>query len=100
MIRHFQRYETAGISPKVTQDVLLLAGSEDHYVPSHQLLDQIATLTHTRSLTARVFTSYEQGQNHVQVGNLGLALRTMIEWMESLQVRRVALADSDKVHHF
>jgi len=48
-LRHFQRFETASISPKVTQDVLLLAGSEDHYVPIHQLPDQIATLTHVRS---------------------------------------------------
>ena len=95
-LRHFQRFETASISPKVTQDVLLLAGSEDHYVPIHQLPDQIATLTHARSLTVHVFTPYEQAQNHVQVGNYGLALRTMIEWIESLQVRGVVLANRDK----
>jgi hypothetical protein len=50
----------------------------------HQLPDQIATLTHVRSLTARLFTRAEQAQNHVQVGNMGLAFRTMIDWMTSL----------------
>ncbi len=87
----FQQYQTAPISSRVTQDVLLMAGAQDHYVPAHQLPDQIATLTHVRSLTARLFTSYEQAQNHVQVGNFGLTFRTVIEWLESLQVRDARL---------
>ena len=50
----------------------------------HQLPNQIAALAHVRSLTARLFTRAEQAQNHVQVGNFGLAFRVMIDWMESL----------------
>src|SRR5271165_632385 len=84
MMKHYQKYETASISPRLTQDVLLMAGAEDHYIPVHQLLDQIATLTHVRSLTARLFTRAEQAQNHVQVGNMGLAFRVILDWMESL----------------
>ena len=84
VLKHYQKYETAGISPRLTQDVLLMAGAEDHYIPVHQLPDQIATLTHVRSLTARLFTRAEQAQNHVQVGNMGLAFRTMIDWMTGL----------------
>jgi pimeloyl-ACP methyl ester carboxylesterase len=82
MMKHYQKYETASISSQLTQDVLLMAGAEDHYVPVHQLPDQIATLTHVRSLTARLFTRAEQAQNHCQVGNMGLAFRIMIDWME------------------
>jgi pimeloyl-ACP methyl ester carboxylesterase len=82
-LKHFQKYETASISPLLTQDVLVLAGAEDHYIPVHQLPDQIATLTYVRSLTARLFTRAEQAQNHCQVGNMGLAFRVMIDWMES-----------------
>ena len=84
MLKHYQKYETASISSLLTQDVLLMAGTEDHYVPVHQLPDQIATLTHVRSLTARLFTRAEQAQNHVQVGNMGLAFRVMIDWMTGL----------------
>jgi pimeloyl-ACP methyl ester carboxylesterase len=84
MLKHYQKYETASISSLVNQDVLLMAGAEDHYVPVHQLPDQIATLMHVRSLTARLFTRAEQAQNHVQVGNMGLAFRTMIDWMAGL----------------
>jgi len=84
MLKHFQKYETASISSQVTQDVLLMAGAEDHGIALHELPDQIATLTHVRSLTARLFTRAEQAQNHCQVGNYGLAFRTIIDWMTGL----------------
>jgi alpha-beta hydrolase superfamily lysophospholipase len=83
-LKHYQKYETASISPVLTQDVLLMAGAEDHIIPLHQLPDQIATLTHVRSLTARLFTCAEQAQNHCQIGNMGLAFRVILDWMESL----------------
>ena len=84
MLKHFQKYETASISSRLTQDVLLMAGAEDHAIAMHELPDQIATLTHVRTLTARLFTRAEQAQNHCQVGNYGLAFRTMIDWMTGL----------------
>jgi hypothetical protein len=83
----------------VRQDVLLLCGQEDHAVPVHQLPDQIATLNNVRSLTARLFTRAEQAQNHVQTGNMGLAFRVMIEWLDSLdrsnRARRYPRGDLD-----
>jgi len=81
MMQHYRKYETASVSALLTQDVLLMAGAEDHYVPVHQLPDQIATLTNVRSLTARLFTRAEQAQNHCQVGNMGLAFRAVLDWM-------------------
>ena len=61
-LKHYQKYETASISHLLTQDVLVMAGAEDHYIPVHQLPDQIATLTHVRSLTARLFTRARRRQ--------------------------------------
>jgi hypothetical protein len=80
----YYQYETASLSSRLTQDVLRMAGAEDHYIPVHQLPDQIATLTQVRSLTARLFTRAGQAQNHVQVGNFGFAFRVILDWMASL----------------
>lgn len=77
-----QSYNTIAISNRIRADVLLLAGSEDHYVPLHQLYQQAEALTNVRSLTTRVFTRAEQAQNHVQVGNLGLSLRFIANWLD------------------
>lgn len=66
---------------RVTQDVLILTGAEDHFVPLKMHHLQVAALTNARSITERIFTRAEQGHNHCQVGNLGLALRVMGEWI-------------------
>jgi hypothetical protein len=81
------RYVTADVSALVKADVLLLAGAEDHYVPFRQLGDQLNTLTSARSVTARVFTRAEQAQNHVQVGNIALSVRVMLDWLDGLDKR-------------
>lgn len=78
-------FDTAPFSHLIRQDVLLLAGQDDHYVPHGQLLTQIAGLTRARSLTARMFTSQEHASNHCQLGNIGLALDTMLDWMNRIE---------------
>ena len=80
-------FETQSVSHLVKQDVLVFAGSKDHYVPLHQFYDQIQMLKNVRSLTARLFTEKEQAQNHVQVGNTELSLQTIVTWIKDLQQR-------------
>jgi len=76
-------FRTDDVSPLITQDVLLMAGAEDHYVPLGQHGAQIQTLTNARSVTARLFTRAESAQNHCQIGNLGLALRVILGWLDA-----------------
>ena len=76
-------FQTRHASARVTQPVLLLAGADDHFVPLRQLYDQMAWLTHARSITARVFTAHESASNHCQVGNLGLALDLIVDWIDA-----------------
>jgi len=66
----------------VTQDVLILTGAEDHFIPKKMHDKQIRALENARSVTARIFTQKEQAQNHCQIGNIGLALDVMLEWIQ------------------
>ncbi len=86
-LRETALYETASVSSRVTQDVLLLAGSRDHYVPRSQLTDQLGSLTSARSVTARLLTIAEQAHNHVHIGNVGLSLGVITAWMRGLDRR-------------
>jgi len=70
-------------SELVTQDVLVLSGSNDHFIPRKMHNMQIKALTNARSVTGRVFTPEEHGQNHCQSGNIRLMLDVMINWIES-----------------
>jgi pimeloyl-ACP methyl ester carboxylesterase len=87
---YFQKirlFHTADVSALIKQDVLLLAGSEDHLVPMEHLCQQISMLRNARSITARLFTRSESAENHCQVGNYGLALRTIVNWLDGMQIQ-------------
>jgi len=66
----------------VKQDVLILTGAEDHFIPLKMHYKQVNALKNARSLTARIFTREDQAQNHCQIGNIGLALDVMLKWIE------------------
>ena len=89
----WRSYRTDDVSPLVTQDVLLMAGTKDHYVPLHQLSDQLLTLSAAPSVSARVFTEAEQAQNHCQIGNTGLALRVILDWLDASGGRAAPVGD-------
>ena len=75
-----RKYSTREISRLITQDVLVLAGAADIYTVFYQ--DQIDALVNARSVTGRLFTKEEQADHHCQVGNMGLLLDTIAEWIE------------------
>jgi len=77
-----KHYTTRDISPLIKQDVLLMAGSEDHVIPLSHFSQQIELLKNAGSLTTRLFTRDEQAQNHCQVGNLRLAIDYIINWID------------------
>ncbi|NDI33567.1 alpha/beta fold hydrolase [Chengkuizengella sediminis] len=69
-------------SEMVKQDILILTGEKDHFIPVKMHHLQIQALKNAKSITDRIFTEKEQGQNHCQVGNMGLSLSKMAEWMD------------------
>ena len=68
-------------SEMVKQDVLILSGKEDHFIPFKMHAKQVKALTSAKSVTDRIFTKEEFAQNHCQIGNIGLALDVMVKWM-------------------
>lgn len=69
----------------VTQDVLILTGAEDHFIPVKMHDIQVRALRNARSMTEFIFGPETQAHNHCQVGNFGLALDTMLNWLNDLQ---------------
>ena len=69
-------------SELVKQDVLFITGRNDHFVPYKMHDLQLKALINARSVTDIVFTKESQAQNHCQIGNIGLVLDTMIDWLD------------------
>ena len=68
-------------SEGVDQDVLLLGGENDAFQSPKLLQMQRQALINARSVTVRIFKKEEHADQHCQVGNIGLALRVMLEWI-------------------
>jgi pimeloyl-ACP methyl ester carboxylesterase len=73
-------------SDLIRQDVLILASREDHFIPFRLHREQLRRLTAARSVTDRVFTKEEHAQNHCQIGNVGLVLKVMRQWIDKRTV--------------
>lgn len=86
-IKIMMHYNTNEISSLVSQDVLLLAAQEDHYIPLNQFFEQSKMLTNVKSLTTRLFTRKENAQNHCQVGNIGLSIEVMVNWIQQMELK-------------
>ena len=65
-----------------------MAGTQDHYMPLNMLTDQVMTLTAARTVSARVFTEAQSAQNHCQIGNMGVALKVILGWLDETGGRR------------
>jgi pimeloyl-ACP methyl ester carboxylesterase len=76
-------YNGREVSRRITQDALIMAGAEDHFVPLEQFFDQLPLLVNARSVTAQIFTRADQAQSHCQIGNLGVALTQIVSWVET-----------------
>ena len=77
---YIRRFNTKETSKLITQDVLVLAGEGDIYTVFYD--EQIKALTNAKSVTGRLFTKEECADHHCQVGNMGLLLKTIIDWIE------------------
>lgn len=82
----FQLNEGNLHSDLVKQDVLILASRNDHFIPFRLHEEQLRRLTHAKSVTDRVFTKEDHADNHCQIGNIGLALKVMREWLDETTI--------------
>jgi alpha-beta hydrolase superfamily lysophospholipase len=76
-------YTTRDVSGRITQDTLIMAGAEDHFVSMKQFYAQLPLLTQARSVTAHIFTRADQAHAHCQIGNLGLAVSRILDWVDA-----------------
>jgi len=81
-LKTLKRYRcTNDISSRVSQNVLLLAGADDHIIPVKMYYRQFKALVNARSVEGRIFTKEDHASNHCQVGNIGLTLNYIIDWI-------------------
>ena len=80
-IRASAAYTLAPVADRIRQDVLILAGTEDHFVPIHQTAEFEKALVNARSVTTRIFDRQSGGAGHCQPGALTLYHAAVFDWL-------------------
>lgn len=84
----FLEYEP--VADKITQDMLIIGASQDHFIDYRLIGREINMLTNVRSLTFRLFTDKEEAQNHCNVGNGKIVLDTICAWITQIDEENAA----------
>ena len=74
-------YTLAPVADRIRQDVLILEGTEDHFIPFHQTADFQKALVNARSVTTRIFDGPTGGAGHCQPGALTLYHAAVFDWL-------------------
>jgi pimeloyl-ACP methyl ester carboxylesterase len=77
----FSNYKLAPIADRISQDVLILAGTEDHFIPFHQVADFEESLLNARSVSTRIFDRPSGGGEHCQCGTTSLVHAAVFDWL-------------------
>lgn len=84
LYQNLAKHTLSGVEDKLTQEILLLAGEKDHYIPTGQYYRLKRNIPHARSLIGRLFTEAEGGGQHCQIGNHMLAVNTILNWLDQV----------------
>jgi pimeloyl-ACP methyl ester carboxylesterase len=77
----FKQYTLAPVASRITGDVLILVGEDDHFVPPDQGEKYKQSLTHARSVTMVVFDKTSGGAEHCQSGAPSLWQAAFFDWV-------------------
>ncbi|MCH3915881.1 MAG: alpha/beta hydrolase [Spirochaetia bacterium] len=78
----FKQYNLRDTAKLITCDVFIAAGEKDHHFPLEQISSFKSALTNARSVTTRIFTEQEGGQEHCQMGAISVFHEALFEWIE------------------
>lgn len=79
----FTPYTLQGVAERITADVLIFAGVDDHFVPVEQAHQFAQALTHARSVTTHVYDRASGGSEHCQLGAVTLWQGHFFDWMKA-----------------
>ena len=75
-------YTLVGVAEHIAQDVLILAGIDDQFIPLHQVEQYQRALVNARSVTTKIYDRASGGHEHSQLGATTLWQADFFDWIE------------------
>jgi pimeloyl-ACP methyl ester carboxylesterase len=73
---------------RITQDVLILSGRNDHFIPIKMHNMMIIALKNAKSVKGIIYTEDTQAHNHCQIGNIPLVCKDVLNWIEDVNINK------------
>lgn len=81
-LKSIEQHNMSKFIDKISQNILLLAGESDQYVPIERMEQIKKELVNAKSITSRIFKKEEGGEQHCQVGNLQLVIEELYQFLD------------------
>ncbi len=69
---------------RITQDVLYLSSTKDHFIPLKMHKFALKKLKNVRSIKGIIYDKKTSAHNHCQIGNIPLVCTDILQWLESV----------------
>src|SRR5262249_13274088 len=79
----FSPYTLKDVAKDIHADVLILAGTRDHFIPLEQVAEFERSLTKARSVTTAIYDEESGGDEHCQDGAVTLWQMTLFDWIDT-----------------
>lgn len=87
----FRKFSLADVADKIKQDVLILAGTNDHFIPLNQVEIFKNSLTNARSIKTIIYDEEFGGAEHCQLGASTLWQADFFEWIKRFETNNSKL---------
>ena len=84
-MKALDRYSLIGVAGRITADVLIMAGADDHFIPMAQAADFAGAPKAARSVRAIVYDRESGGAEHYQMGAQSLWHADLFDWIASIE---------------
>lgn len=81
----FRKFTLEGVADKIKQDVLILAGTKDHFIPINQVETFQKSLKSARSVKTIIYDEEFGGAEHCQLGAATLWQADFFEWIKKFE---------------
>ena len=93
MLTAARLYTLDGVAERIHQDVLILAGTEDQFIPFGQVERYRRALSNARSITTKLYDPASGGHEHSQLGAPTLWQADFFDWVQEKFGNQDAVGD-------
>eukprot|EP00833_Pecoramyces_ruminatium_P016211 jgi/Orpsp1_1/1190243/evm.model.d7180000077675.2 len=86
-VKKIREFTLKGIGDKITQDMLIIGGKDDHMIMPHLIHEEYDLLPNVRSLVFQLYSNKDDAGSHCGIGNMKLILDTMISWIQQVNTK-------------